>query len=559
MKRFGFISLTVFLLFILAACTDDSNVDEEAGSSDSGNSEQGGNMTISIPSDIVSLDPHGSNDDPSEQIRDTIYEPLVTHDEDLKLVPALAEEYEQVDETTWRFKLREGVKFHDGSDFNADVVKANIERIQDPARASARESYFDMVGEINIIDDYNIELVTEYPYAPLLNNLSHGAGKMISKELIDADYQNALEQADSNLSLEEYYELRNRGGEEHGQVVEDISQYVGEKVETGPVGTNYFKFESRNPGEETVVSRNDDYWDTPALLDDITFKVVTEPASRIAELESGSSDAIISTLTSNTDRVEQTDGMTLMRSDAVNVDYIGFNTSKAPFDDPKIRQAISHAFNSEAVLDGVYNGSGMPANGPLAPALLGYSEELQGMEYDMARAEELLAEAGAEDLTINLMVNDDNPERLDVALWLQESLNEIGVTLNVEQVEWGAYLDATGNAEHDMFILGWGNTTGDPDETITSLYHTDNAGNNGNRAFYSNPELDEILDNARQETDEAVREQMYIDAQEIIIQEAPSIFIRHGEYLNAHNSDVHEFKANGFNMLDFSETYIDGE
>lgn len=559
MKRFGFISLTVFLLFILAACTDDSNVDEEAGSSDSGNSEQGGNMTISIPSDIVSLDPHGSNDDPSEQIRDTIYEPLVTHDEDLKLVPALAEEYEQVDETTWRFKLREGVKFHDGSDFNADVVKANIERIQDPARASARESYFDMVGEINIIDDYNIELVTEYPYAPLLNNLSHGAGKMISKELIDADYQNALEQAESNLSLEEYYELRNRGGEEHGQVVEDISQYVGEKVETGPVGTNYFKFESRNPGEETVVSRNDDYWDTPALLDDITFKVVTEPASRIAELESGSSDAIISTLTSNTDRVEQTDGMTLMRSDAVNVDYIGFNTSKAPFDDPKIRQAISHAFNSEAVLDGVYNGSGMPANGPLAPALLGYSEELQGLEYDMARAEELLAEAGAEDLTINLMVNDDNPERLDVALWLQESLNEIGVTLNVEQVEWGAYLDATGNAEHDMFILGWGNTTGDPDETITSLYHTDNAGNNGNRAFYSNPELDEILDNARQETDEAVREQMYIDAQEIIIQEAPSIFIRHGEYLNAHNSDVHEFKANGFNMLDFSETYIDGE
>lgn len=114
-------------------------------------------------------------------------------------------------------------------------------------------------------------------------------------------------------------------------------------VETGPVGTNYFKFESRSPGEETVVSRNDEYWDTPALLQGITFKVVTEPGTRIAELESGSSDAILSTLTSNTDRIEETDGMTLMRSDAVNVDYIGFNTSKEPFDDPKIRQAISHA------------------------------------------------------------------------------------------------------------------------------------------------------------------------------------------------------------------------
>lgn len=158
-------------------------------------------MTISIPSDIVSLDPHGSNDDPSEQIRDTIYEPLVTHDEDLNIVPALAEEYEQVDETTWSFKLREGVTFHDGSEFNADVIKANIERTQDPARTSARASLLDMVSEVNIIDDYNLELVTEYPYAPLLNNLSHGAGKMISKDLIDADYENALEQAEMNMML----------------------------------------------------------------------------------------------------------------------------------------------------------------------------------------------------------------------------------------------------------------------------------------------------------------------------------------------------------------------
>lgn len=280
MKKFSFISLTAFLLLILAACTDDSNVDEEAASDDSAATQDGGGMTIAIPSDIVSLDPHGSNDDPSEQIRDTIYEPLVTHDENLSIVPALAEEYEQVDETTWSFKLREGVTFHDGSEFNADVVKANIERIQDPARASARASLLDMVSEVNIIDDYNIELVTEYPYAPLLNNLSHDAA------------------------------------------VEDISQFVGEMVENGPVGTNYFKFESRNPGEETVVSRNDEYWDTPALLQDITFKVVTEPGTRIAELESGSSDAILSTLTSNTDRIEETDGMTLMRSDAVNVDYI---------------------------------------------------------------------------------------------------------------------------------------------------------------------------------------------------------------------------------------------
>src|SRR5699024_12320840 len=107
----------------------------------------------------------GSNEDPSVQIRDEIYVPLVTHDEDLNIVPALAEEYEQIDDTTCSFKLREGVKFHDCSDFNADAVKANIERIHDPARASARSSLLDMVSEVNIIDDYNIELVTEYGYS----------------------------------------------------------------------------------------------------------------------------------------------------------------------------------------------------------------------------------------------------------------------------------------------------------------------------------------------------------------------------------------------------------
>src|SRR5699024_6057205 len=493
-------ALLTMLSFTLVACAGDPEEDATSDDGKAGDGDQGGDLIISEHADIVTLDPAGENDNPSSKVQENIYETLVDQDENMELQRGLAESWEDVEDDVWEFKLREGVKFHDGSDFNADAVKANIERIQDPARASARSSLLDMVSEVSIIDDYNIELVTEYPYAPLLNNLSHGAGKMISKELIDADYENALEQADSDLSLEEYYELRTAGGDDYDAAVEDISQFVGEMVETGPVGTNYFKFESRSPGEETAVSRNEDYWNTPALLESITFKVVTEPGTRIAELESGSSDAILSTLTSNTDRIEETDGMTLMRSDAVNVDYIGFNTSKEPFDDPKIRQAISHAFDSEAVLDGVYNGSGIPANGPLAPALLGYSEELQGLEYDMERAEQLLAEAGAEDLTINLMVNDDNPERLDAALWLQESLNEIGVTLNVEQVEWGAYLDATGNAEHDMFILGWGNTTGDPDETITSLYHTDNHGNNGNRSFYSNPELDSLLDDAREET-----------------------------------------------------------
>lgn len=556
MKKFSLMTLLGVLLLVLAACSDDSDVDEATGGGEEAGSE-GGTMTLAIPADAVSMDPHGSNDVPSEQIRDTIYEPLVTQDENLELVPVLAEEYEQIDDTTWEFKLREGVTFHDGSEFNAEVVKANLERVLDPAKASARAFLFEMVSEVNVIDDYTVQVVTEYPYAPLINNFTHGAGKMISKELIDKDYQNALDKAGSDVSLEEYYDLRAEGGEEHEAVANEISSYVGELVESEPVGTNYFKFESRSPGEVTSVVRNDDYWgEETAKLDGVDFKVVSEPGSRLAELESGTSDAILATLSSNIERVDSNPDVTLQRQESVSIDYIGFNTEKEPFNDPKVRQAITHAFDSEAVLEGVYNGSGQPAVAPLAPGVLGYSEDLEGREYDMDKAQQLLDEAGVEDLTINLMVNDDNPERVDVALWLQESLSELGITVNVEQVEWGAYLEATGAGEHDMFILGWSNSTGDPDNGISPLFHSDNIGADGNRSFYNNPELDSLLDQARQESDEEKRGEMYTEAQQILVDDAPAIFIRHGENLNAYNNNVENFQGDSYNIFDFRETTI---
>ena len=556
MKKFSLMTLLGVLLLVLAACSDDSDVDEATGGGEEAGSE-GGTMTLAIPADAVSMDPHGSNDVPSEQIRDTIYEPLVTQDENFELVPVLAEEYEQIDDTTWEFKLREGVTFHDGSEFNAEVVKANLERVLDPAKASARAFLFEMVSEVNVIDDYTVQVVTEYPYAPLINNFTHGAGKMISKELIDKDYQNALDKAGSDVSLEEYYDLRAEGGEEHEAVANEISSYVGELVESEPVGTNYFKFESRSPGEVTSVVRNDDYWgEETAKLDGVDFKVVSEPGSRLAELESGTSDAILATLSSNIERVDSNPDVTLQRQESVSIDYIGFNTEKEPFNDPKVRQAITHAFDSEAVLEGVYNGSGQPAVAPLAPGVLGYSEDLEGREYDMDKAQQLLDEAGVEDLTINLMVNDDNPERVDVALWLQESLSELGITVNVEQVEWGAYLEATGAGEHDMFILGWSNSTGDPDNGISPLFHSDNIGADGNRSFYNNPELDSLLDQARQESDEEKRGEMYTEAQQILVDDAPAIFILHGENLNAYNNNVENFQGDSYNIFDFRETTI---
>src|SRR5699024_2806502 len=232
MKHFWKILLMGIFVLALAACTDDSEVEPEGGDGgEGGETADGGDMTLAFPSDAVSMDPHGSNDVSSEQVRDTIYEPLVTQDENLEIVPALASEWEQTDETTWRFTLEEDVKFHDGSDFNAEAVKANIDRLLDPAMASARSFILEMVSEVNVVDEHTVELVTEYPFSPLPGHLSHGAGKMISRELIDEDYQNAIDEAGLDMTVEDYYELRADGGSEYEEASDAIAQYLGTVVE----------------------------------------------------------------------------------------------------------------------------------------------------------------------------------------------------------------------------------------------------------------------------------------------------------------------------------------
>lgn len=553
--------LLLGIVLMLAACASDSDVDPEDDGEDGADNEEvadGGDLVIALPSDAVSMDPHGSNDVPSEQVRDVIYEPLVAQDENLEIYGKLAEDWEQVEDDTWRFTLREGVTFHDGSEFNAEVVKANIERLLDPAVASPRAFLLEMVTEVNVVDDYTVELVTEFPFSPLLGHLTHGAGKMISQELIEADYENAIEEAGLDMTLEEYYESRAEGGDAHDEVANQISADTSSLIESEPVGTGYMQFESRSPGANTTLVKYDDYWDGAAHLDSIEYKVVSETGSRIAELETGSSQFIAAVQSANIERVENMPDVTLERTESVSIDYIGFNTSKEPFDDKRVRQAVTHAFDKEAVLSGVYNDSGVPAVASLAPGVLGHSDDLEGLDYDMDTARELLEEAGYEDgFDVTLMVNDDNAERVDMAVFLQESLSELDINVSVEQVEWGAYLEATGEGQHDMFILGWSNSTGDPDNGISPLYHSDYLGSNGNRAFFENDELDALLDEGKRESDDDVRQEIYEEAQELLVEEAPAIFVRHSENLNAYTNELVNLRIDSYNIFHMKDAGFD--
>lgn len=556
MKRFmGMFMLG--MLLVLTACTDDSDADPGSDSGDEGSQTAGGDFILSVGNDVVSLDPHGSNDLYSDQVRNTIYEGLVTQNEALEIAPLLASEWEQVDDTTWRFTLEEDVTFHDGSDFNAEVVKANFDRVLDPAVASPRLNIFEMVEEVNVIDDYQVEIVTSYPFAPLLAHLTHDGGGMISKEVIDEDYRNAIEEAGLDMPLEEFYELRNTGGAEYEDVAESVSEYLHTVVEQKPTGTGYLQFEERTPGENTVLAKYDEYWQEPAKLDTVTFKVVSETGSRIAELETGESHMISGFEPSSKDRIENNPETHMYTFYNIAMEYIGFNTQKEPLDDKRVRQAITHIFDKEEVINGIYSGTGRTLEGPLQPEVLGYDEDIEGLGYDLERARELMAEAGYEDgFEISIITNDAS-ERVDLAVYLQEALQEINVDATVDQFEWGAYLEAASTGDHDIFILGWPNATGDPDHGLWPLYHSSMIGDQGNRFFFENEAFDDLLEEGRRETDTEVREEIYREAQELLIEEAPSIFMRQAESMNAYRDEVKGLVIDTYNKPDFRNVTIE--
>ena len=546
LKRFTIAAMTLGL----AACTTDANV--EVADENGETNTSGGDFIASYASDTSSLDPAGQNDLPSDQRRDVLYEGLFDIDENMEPEMTLAADFEQVNDTTWKFSLRDDVKFHDGTDFNAEAFKASIERIVDPAVASSRANIFEMITEINIIDDYTVEVITEYPFAALPNYLAHDAGGIVSKAVIDEDYQNAIDKAGLDMTADEYYELRETGGEEFEETANAIGGDTGAVIEQNPVGTGYMKFQSRTPGESVVVERFEDYWREPAKIDTLTFKVVTESTARMAELETGQSHFIYGIENSQWDRLAN--NPELQTEDGIyNIsnEYIGMNTEKGALKDKRVRQAIAHMVDKEAIMEGVYYGQGRTMKGALQEEVLGYNEDLVDLEHNPERAKELMKEAGYEDgLDLKILTN-DVPERVDIAILLQEELKEIGINLEVQQLEWGTYLEAISNGEHDLFILGWPNAVGDPDQGLWPLFHSSMKGSAGNRAFFDNREVDKLLEAGRRESDTEKREEIYQQVDKILVEEQPSVFIRQAQGPQAYRKEVGNFNPGALGKPDF--------
>ncbi|WP_404407058.1 glutathione ABC transporter substrate-binding protein [Jeotgalibacillus malaysiensis] len=503
-----------FTSVLLAACASgNEETSSENNPQEVGDSLPAGDIIVATGSDISTLDPHASNDVPTWKVGFNVYDRLVAQNAELEIVPSLAKEWTLIDDVTWEFQLEEDVVFHDGTPFNAEAVKINFDRNLDPETGSPTSYLYEMVNEIEVVSDKTVRFHLDYPFASLPSHLAHFGGSIISPAVIAED-QEAVENGET----------------------------LGAVIQQKPYGTGPFSLVESIPGEETTLARFEDHWAGAPEIESLTFRVIPEDATRIAELETGGVHVIDPLSPNDVERVSQGEGTNVIEIDSVYTNFLGFNHNKEPFNNVKVRQAIVKAIDKNEIVDFLLDGYGTPAVSPLAPSDFGYAD-VEGLSYDPQEAKELLEEAGYGDgFDVELSVNDDRT-RIDIATYIQAELEEIGISVSIEVMEFGTFVDYTGAGSHELFLLGRSNATGDANNGFFTILHSNKPENNQLRYSYANPELDQLLDAAIEEQNDEDRAAIYKTAQELIVDEAPFDFLYYQTNLLGINQNLKNIEA----------------
>ena len=526
-KNFTYITLFLMLFFIAACSNEEPNKQNNIDS----------NIIIGVDKDISSIDPHGSNDSTSRQVRRNIFETLIYQNPDLEIEPMLATEFKQLGPTEWNFKLRENTVFHSGQEFTAEDVKASLERGLDPTVASSSSFMYEMIEKIDIVNDHEINIHTSYPFAPLTANLAYNTSSIMSKTSIDKDYAQAIEKAGLNISVYEYYELRDKKDEEFKEVSKQMGEYIGEFIQKNPDGTNHLKFVSRTNGDNIKLTKFEEFNNGEREFKDVTYRVIPEPSSRVSELEVDGVDIINALDVSEINQLEESDHSKVAIKDSVRTTYLGFNTKKAPFDDKNIRLAISHVINRDDIVNGILEGVGTKATTPLAKNVFGYDDSIEGIDYDIRKAKEYMSKSSMPDgFKTTVWINED-PQINSAALYIQEELKELNIDMEIRNYEYAALFEELQKGEHDMFILGWSTVTADADYIFNALFESTSITEANNRTNFDNEAFDNMIRDARKEMDPEIRLDLYKAAQEILIEESPAAFIYNNQFAIGINTD----------------------
>lgn len=454
-------------------------------------------LIIGQPSDVVNPDPHEQNDSNSNRVIRMMYNSLLYQSPQGEILPALAETWEQASDTEYIFHLRQNVKFHNGYDFTSEDVVFSLERQKKSPKV---KTFLESVSEVKAIDEYTVSIKTSKPYAPLLYNLSLTQSSIISKK----HYNEAVSQGKSYSDL--------------------------------PLGTGPMKFKSWTPNDTFIVERYDEYWGEKAVATSIEMRVIPEASSRTIALETGEIDMVDTVPSVDIPRIEKNKNLKTVKQPSPSVTYVSFNTKKAPFDNPDVRKALSYAVDKAAIIDVICEGYAIPINTIYPSTMPSYDSSLNLYPFDLEKSKELMAKAGYPQ-GFNIEIATSGDERNRIAQLLQSDYSKIGVNLDIVLLEWGAYLDYIGGKNHQMYIVGWGSGT-EPDSSTTPLFHTDSQGPTGNRSWYSNPQVDALIEKGRTTMKWEEREPIYKEIQKKVMEDAVWIPLFAKETVIAMNKDL---------------------
>lgn len=477
---------------------------------------------IAVGSTFTSLDPYDANDSLSQTVAKSFYQGLFGFDKEMKLVNVLADSYDvSPDGLTYTVKLHPGVKFHDGTAFNAAAVKVNLDRASNPDNRLKRYNLFKMIDKTEAVDDLTVKITLKTPFSAFVNNLAHPAAVMISP-----------------AALKQY----------------------GKDIGFHPVGTGPYRFVTWNQTDFVKVEKFNGYWKAGLpKLDSITWRPVVDNNTRAALLQTGEAQFAYPIPFEQAKVLEKNDKLALVASPSILHRYISMNVTQKPFDNPKVREALNYAINKEALIKVAFSGYATLAEGPL-PSSIDYSVKYHPWPYDPAKARELLKEAGYPDgFTTTLWSSHNHSTAQKVLQFTQQQLAQVGVKVQVTAMDAGqraAEVEGKGVKETGvrLFYTGWSASTGEADWALSPLFATASwPPAQFNTAFYSNPQVDADLANALKTTDRTEKQKLYKDAQDKIWADAPWIFLATERLVSANSKKLTGFYVMPDTLFSFED------
>ena len=506
--------LAALAVLLLAGCGG-------SGTTGSSGPKTGGTLIVGLDSDVVTLDPLLSTALVDREAMLNLYDTLVRSDEKNNIQPDLATSWKYTTPTELVFTLRSGIKFQDGTPFNADAVVFNINRILN-TKSSPRNSELATVSSVTKVDDLHVQFNLSKPFSPLLATLSDRAGMMLSPAVVQAQ----------------------------GKALANDPAKAG----TGP-----FEFTSWVKGDHLTISRNPNYWQKDAnghalpYLDAVTYKPITNGSVRFTNLETGTINVAEDLDPTDVPSAKSNANLTYTQIPGLSFYGIELNTQAAPFNNVHLRRAVEWGVNRQEILTSVLHGIGVVSQGPISPSSWAYDPNFHPYDYNVSNAKAELAQGGQPNgFSFTMLIASGSPLNTQLAQFIQAELQPVGIKVNIEQETFAKLLSDSAAHNFQAANLGWSGRV-DPDGNTYAWFHT---GGGFNDMQYTNPQVDALLEDARASSDQSKRTSDYQQADQLILQDAPYVFLYHGVAVQASTKSVQGFQLLPTTIMPFTQVSL---